>query len=151
VFIVDMGVYTRNRNFRLIYSTKAGKQLFLRPSAINRFVPPHHHHHHDAPSAGSSSAAAVTSAVVVPSVIVIKKEKSENDEEEEGTVEQTTSDRTPPTEMSFSWFVGSLVTRVGEAKETDVKRVYLLSCEPVPSEVRTIPARLSERSHTLTY
>jgi hypothetical protein len=96
VFIVDMGVYTRNRNFRLIYSTKVGKQLFLRPSAINRYVPPPQQY---------------------------RRSDEEVEAEQKG-------------EMSYAWFLSSLVTRVGEDKETDMKKVYLLSCEPVPSEVR---------------
>jgi hypothetical protein len=116
VFIVDMGVYTRNRNFRLIYSTKVGKQLFLRPSAINRYVPP-------------------------------PQQNRRSDEEVEEVEE----------EMSYAWFLSSLVTRVGEDKETDMKKVYLLSCEPVPSEVRphththTTPPHTYHRTHTTAH
>jgi len=88
VLIVDMGVYTRNRNFRLIYSTKMGKQVFLRPSSINRYIPR-------------------TMA-------------------ESNSIEDK--------EMTFAWFLSSLVTQVGEFRESESQKVNLLSCEPVPSE-----------------
>lgn len=90
VLIVDMGVYTRNRNFRLIYSTKMGKQVFLRPSSINRYIPR-------------------TMA-------------------ESNSIEDK--------EMTFAWFLSSLVTQVGEFRESESQKVNLLSCEPVPSEVQ---------------
>jgi hypothetical protein len=123
VFIVDMGVYTRNRNFRLIYSTKMGKRLFLKPSAINRYVPPDH----DAPRHATNTPTKQLSK------LNIKKEKEE--ESAEGEKEEREDDIEGGT--SYAWFLSSLVTRIGEGKETEMKKVYLLSCEPVPSEVRT--------------
>ena len=37
MFLADMSVYTRNRNFRLYKSSKYGKNVFLLPSSITRY------------------------------------------------------------------------------------------------------------------
>lgn len=118
---MDMGVYTRNRNFRLIYSTKMGKRLFLRPSSINRYTPPAQTDH---PPNGQTTV--LTGKVKVE----VKEEK-----EEDVTSELPVDNRGESLQLSYAWFLSSLVSRVGEGKETEATKVYLLSCEPVPSEV----------------
>ncbi len=38
MFVADLGVYTRNRNFRLVYSSKIGKDSILKPSRAHCYL-----------------------------------------------------------------------------------------------------------------